>query len=273
MTTRLVQLVADRGGADLPFAEVVQRVRIAVPDAAIHLTTVAPFDTIAAGFCVAQLALTDGPPDRIVVHDVAGARREPGGQERFCIARTRDGVLVVGPNAGWSWSFAVEGLCGLCRLDVAADGSPFRSRDLLPLAVAHAAAEHPHAVCEDIPRSEVPPAPESAVAYVDGSGIVTTTIAEPPAAVGERVVVRIGAVSATAVVTGDATAIAPGSLALGAGSFGWRGRDGRRRRFLELIVGGGSAAERFAFPRTGEKVAIRRGRATARRTPAAHHEA
>jgi hypothetical protein len=74
-------------------------------------------------------------------------------------------------------------------------------------------------------------------------------------------------------VAGDATAIAPGRLALASGSFGWRGRDGRRRRFLELIVGGGSAAERFAFPCTGEKVAIRRGRAAARRKPAAHQKA
>jgi hypothetical protein len=273
MTIRLVQLVADHGGADLPFAEVVQRMRIAAPDATVQLTSVAPFDTIAAGFCVAQLALTEGLPDRIVIHDVGGARREPGGHERFCISRTRDGVLVVGPNAGWSWSFVLDGVCGLCRLDVATNGSPFRSRDLLPLALAHVAAQHPHAVCEDVPRSQVPTVPESAVAYVDGSGIVTTTIAELPAPAGERVVVRIGGVSATAVVAGDATAIAPGGLALVPGSSGWRGHDGRWRRFLELVVGGGSAAERFAYPAAGETVAIRRARAPARRKPRAPQKA
>jgi len=273
MTIRLVQLVADHGGGDLAFAEVVQRVRIGVPDAVVHLTSVAPCDTIAAGFCVALLALTDGPPDRIVVHDVTGVRREPGGQERFCIARTRGGVLVVGPNAGWSWSFAVDGLRGLCHVDVARDTSPYRARDLLPRAIAHVAAGHPHAVCDDIPRSQIPPIPPSAVAYIDGSGIITTTIAEPPAAPGERVVVGIGAVSATAVVAGDATAIAPGRLALAPGSFGWCCPDGRRRRFLALVVGGGSAAERFAFPSTGEAVAVRPARAATRRKPRVRQQA
>ena len=271
MSVRLIQLVADHGRADLPFAEVIQRVCIALPDATVHLTSVAPFDTIAAGFCVAQLALSEGPQDRIVAHAVGGARRESGAGERFCVARTRDGVLVVGPNAGWSWSFAADELCGLCRLDVAADGSPFPSRDLLPLALAHVAARHPHAVCENVPRSRVPPVPDSAVAYIDGSGIITTTISDPPARPGERVCVRIGGVSATALMVGDAAAIPPGGLALAPGSFGWRGRDGRRRRFLELVVGGASAAERFASPAPGERVAIRRTRRR-RRKPRARQK-
>ena len=60
MTAWLVQLVADYGEGELMFAEVVQRLLAGLPDATVRLTTVGPSDTIAAGFCVAQLALTDG---------------------------------------------------------------------------------------------------------------------------------------------------------------------------------------------------------------------
>jgi hypothetical protein len=273
VTGRLVQLVADYAEADLTFAEVVQRVLIALPEATVRLTTVAPYDTLGAGFCVAQLALTDGPSERVVIHDVGGARREPAEHDSFCAGRSRQGVLVLGPNAGWCWSFAVDELYGLCRLDVAAAGLPSRSRDLLPQAIAHTVAQHPHAVCDDVPRSEVPPVPESAVAYVDCRGSITTTIPEPPAAAGERVVVRIAGVSATAVVAGPIARVPDGELALASGASGWRGRDGRYRRFVELIAGGGSAAARFANPPAGARVTIRPAGATARRRSRARQQA
>ncbi len=68
--SRLIHLVADYGAGDLAFAEVVQRLALALPGAVVHPTPVRAFDTLAAGFVVAQLALTDGPPD-------PGRRRYP----------------------------------------------------------------------------------------------------------------------------------------------------------------------------------------------------
>ena len=54
----LVHVVADYGPAvDLAFAEVAQRLRAELPGATIVATPVGPFDTLAAGFVVAQLAL------------------------------------------------------------------------------------------------------------------------------------------------------------------------------------------------------------------------
>jgi hypothetical protein len=55
----LVHIVADYGHGDLAFAEVVQRLKYYLPDAEAMLTTVPPFSTLAAGFCIAQLGLNE----------------------------------------------------------------------------------------------------------------------------------------------------------------------------------------------------------------------
>jgi hypothetical protein len=56
----LVHIVADYGPTgDLAFAEVVQRIKLYLPDAEPVLTPVPPFATLAAGFCIAQLGLND----------------------------------------------------------------------------------------------------------------------------------------------------------------------------------------------------------------------
>ena len=123
--SRLVQLVADYGPGDLAYAELTQRLALAVPNVVVHLTRVAPADTLAAGFCVAQLALTDGPPDRVVAHDVGSSRAD---RDRPCASRTAGGAWIVGPNAGWSWSFAIDELPCVCRLDVSVGDSACRWR-------------------------------------------------------------------------------------------------------------------------------------------------
>ena len=219
--TRLVQLVADYGPGELAYAELTQRLALAVPDAVVHLTRVAPGDTLAAGFCVADLALTEGPTDRIVAHDA--------GAGRLCGGRTREGVWIVGADAGWSWSFVSDELSRLCRLDASN----------LAFGCAHVAKGHPHAVCDPVPRASVPPVPQRVVAYIDSAGNVKTTIAEPPAPAGSRIHIRIGGASARALVAG-AEQIPDGELALAAGS-GWPSRRGGRRCFFELVVSGGSA--------------------------------
>ncbi len=64
----------------------------------------------------------------------------------------------------------------------------------------------------------------------------------------------MGEVSATAIVTDDTFAVADGELALAAGSSGWTAGDGCRRRFFELFLRGGSAAQRFADPVPGTAI-------------------
>jgi hypothetical protein len=229
---RLVQLVADYGPGDLAYAEAVQQLAAVLPQAELHVTLVAPGDTLAAGLCVAQLALGDGPPGRVVAHDVEGPARD----RRMWIGRTPSGALVTGADRGWTWSFAAGELCELCALDVPADAE-------LALAVRHATANHPHAVSAVIDRSCVSPPPDCAIVWVDRTGNVQTTLAEAP---GEHVAVRIGDCRGDARVTGGGGAILDGELVLTPGA----------RGLLRLVLGGGSAAERFGAPQAGAPVEV-----------------
>jgi hypothetical protein len=259
----LVHLVADYGPAgDLAFAEVTQRLVAALPAATIVATPVGPFDTLAAGFVVAQLALNEGPAERVVFHNVAPRRDETDPRranegERFTVGEAPSGALVVGPNSGHSLSF-LRDEAPLSYLEVPAAGSQFRSRDFLPAAVGQLAAGERGVVGEPVPAELVPDVPGDVVAYTDGYGNLKTTLDEPPAASGERVLVRLGPASTTAIVSDGSFSVAEGELALAPGSSGWPLRDGGERRFLELFLRGGSAAARLGHPAPGTPVVVSR---------------
>src|SRR3954462_7638257 len=137
----LLTVVADYGAGDLAFAEVRQRFASLLPNADVEEVPVPPFDTVSAGFCVAQLAFGDGPADRMVFANVAPREdeddpRADNAGEPLAAARLDNGVLVVGVASGFSMSFlAAEGI-GVRGVKVADAGSQFRSRDLFPGAVA-----------------------------------------------------------------------------------------------------------------------------------------
>jgi hypothetical protein len=257
---RLVHLVTDRGAGDPGCDVLATRLVRGLPGAVVHITSVAPCDTLAAGFCVGQLALATDRPPRLVAHDVAAASGDPdpwppGADERFCLGRSVTGALVVGANVGWAWSFAVDELCGLCAVDVPAAGRR-SAPDRVASAIAHVSAGHPHAVGESVPRSQVPRLPGIAIAHVDARGNLKTTITALPAAAGTRVRVRVGDVSASAIVSDGSVAVAAGDLVLLPASSDWPAADGRTPGYLELLVRGGSAAERFASPRSGTPIVV-----------------
>jgi len=240
MSGRLVQLVADYGPGDLAFAELAQLLELVVPNADVRLTTVPAFDSLAAGWCAGRLALCPGPPGRLVVLDVAS------GGARQCVGRARGHVDVVGANTGWAWSFLVGEVTGPCFLEVPAGNGSLRSPQLLAEAVVRVSNRQPHGVCEAVPAEQIPPIPESVVAFVDCDGSIETTIAHAPSAVGDQMRVHIGDFAATAQVTDGHAPVREGALALRPGV----------QPFSALTVGGGSAAELFGDPRGGAPVAL-----------------
>lgn len=257
----LVHVVADYGAGDLAFAEVQQRLLRHLPGAAVVPVPVPPFATLAAGFCAAQLALGEGPADRVVFHNVAPRQddedpRAENEGEALVAARLDDGTLVVGPHAGHAFSFLRGEVDELRRVDVPAAGSQFRSRDVFPAAVARLAAGDDGLLAEAVPWDEVPEVPASALAYVDGYGNLKTTLVDLPAGEGERVVVRIGDVAAPATAGEGTFEVPEGQLALAPGSSGWPTRAGGERRFLELLLRGGSAADRFGGPAPGARIEV-----------------
>src|ERR687890_2881740 len=137
----LLTVVADYGTGDLAFAEVRQRFALLLPDADVTAVPVPPFDTVSAGFCLAQLAFGDGPPDRVLYANVAPRQdedrpRQDNAGERLVAARLPSGVLVVGVAAGASLSFVADEHVPLRAVRVPDAGSQFRSRDVFPAAVA-----------------------------------------------------------------------------------------------------------------------------------------
>jgi hypothetical protein len=256
----LVHVVADYGMGDLAFAEVHGRLALALPGASVVATPVRAFDTLAAGFCVAQLALTPGPAGRIVFHNVAPRRDEAAPRpdnagEGFTALRLPGDVLVVGPNSGHSLSFVAGEAESAHLLAVPYAGSQFRSRDVLPAAVRRLVDGDDAVLGRPLGPGDVPPVPPSAVAYVDGYGNLKTTITEAPAGSGDRVLVRIGGVAATAIASDGTFSVAEGELSLAPGSSGWTGAGGRVV-FHELFLRGGSASRRFGDPPVGARVEV-----------------
>jgi hypothetical protein len=251
----LVHIVADYGHGDLAFAEVVQRILLHLPDAQPVLTPVPAFSTLAAGFCIAQLALNEAPPGTLIYHNVAPREDDPEARsenagERLAFARLPNGVRVIGVNAGHAFSFLRDVAEELRWAAVAADGSQFRSRDLFPKIAAAIAIGRVDALADRLETTEILAVPPGRLAYVDGYGNLKTTVAADRERwrPGTSLRVRLGGTERDVEVTDGSFAVHPGTIAFAPGSSGWD-RDGTRDlRWMELFLRGGSAWDAFDRP-------------------------
>lgn len=262
----LVHIVADYGNGDLAFAEVVQRLKLYLPDAEPVLTPVPPFATLAAGFCVAQLGLNEAPPGTIVYHNVAPRAddeeaRDGNEGERLAFALLPTGVRVVGVNAGYAFSFVRDAAEELRWASVGAEGSQFRSRDLFPRAAAAIASGRPDALAGAMNPSDIPDVPPYRVAYADGYGNLKTTIESGGLDLPSGSVARvgIGEVEREAHVSDGSFEVEEGKLAFAPGSSGWTDDAGEATTWMELFLRGGSAWEEFGRPPFGSEVRIEAG--------------
>ena len=249
----LVHVVADYGQGDLAFAEVAQRLLLGLPDAQLVYTAVPPFATLAAGFCVAQLALNRGPGQVAIFQNVAprrddrGVRRDNDG-ERLVYARLSDGKIVIGPNSGFAFSFLEPAVSEIRFVKVSSGGSQFRSRDIFAEAFGRILSGDRSLLGDPVPDEAVPPVPRDTVVYVDGYGNLKTTLGGADANPGDRVKVRIGDIEREALVAGGGFEVRDGELAYAPGSSGWSLPDGTEVRFRELFLRGGNAWEAFGRP-------------------------
>jgi hypothetical protein len=260
----LVHIIADYGPTgDLAFAEVVQRIKLHLPDAEPVLTPVPPFATLAAGFCIAQLGLNDAPAGTIIYHNIAPREdaqeaREANAGERLAFARLPTGVRVIGVNAGHTFSFVRDVAEELRWAAVSAAGSQFRSRDLFPQTAAAIALGRPDALGDILAPSDVPEAPAGVIAYIDGYGNLKTTLrsADQPYGAGTAVRLRVNGGEHDAIAGNGTFAVAHGQMAFAPGSSGWAGCEGRETRWMEILLRGGNAWEAFSRPNIGDRVEI-----------------
>ena len=257
----LLHVVADYGPGDLAFAEVTQALARHLPDARVVVTCVRAFDSLAAGFCAAQLALTDGPAERAVFSNVAPRAdsddpRPGNAGEQLVACRTEGGVWVVGVNSRHAFSFLAPEVDAVREVAVGKAGSQFRSRDLFPEALGRVLRREEGALGGPVPDGDLPPAPDDVVVFTDGYGNVKTSLPTTPAEPGTAVRVRFGDVEAEATIGGGTFEVPEGEMSLAPGSSGWTRRDGTRREFCELLLRGGSAAARFGHPPSGTPVRL-----------------
>lgn len=252
----LIHLVADYGPGDLAFAEVIQQLARHLPEATVVATPVPAFDTLSAGFCVGQLARTDGPADRIVYHNVApradSDQPRPGNAgERLLAARLSSGVLVVGASSTYAFSFVRDAASEIREVMLPESGSQFRSRDVFPALLADLVHGDDGKLGRPVEPDSLPAVPERTIIYVDGYGNLKTSWTQPPAPSGEQVLVRIGAATKPATVSNGTFDVPAGDIAFAPGSSGWDGRP-----FYELLARGASAAELFGGPAAGGTVEL-----------------
>lgn len=259
----LVHIVADYGADDLAFAEVVQRIKLHLPDAEPVLVPVPPFCTVAAGFCIAQLGLHPAPPGTLIYHNVAPreddeAARSGNAGERLAYARLPTGVRVIGVHSGYALSFIKDVAEKLQWAASPAAGSQFRSRDIFPQAAAAIAMGCPSALGDEIGAHALPPPPSSVIAYVDGYGNIKTTIAcnDKIVTPGTRTRVKINDCEQEARVSDGAFAVRHGELVFAPGSSGWPLAGGGEIRWMEIFLRGGNAWNLFNRPAIGTAVSI-----------------
>ncbi len=254
----LVTVIADYGDlADLAFAEVRERLYAELQDDTFVIETVAvpAFDTVATGFVLAQLSINSRLGDRHKFYvNTAPRKDDPAPRARnagegLVYARLHNGVEIVAVNSGYSLSFVKDDTAMLRGLNVSAEGSQFRSRDVFPPAFAKVARGDYSDMAADL--GDVPPPPQECVCYTDGYGNLKTSVdmTALSAQRGRDVIITLNGVSERATVADGIFAVKDGQLVISTGSSGWNGH-----RMTEIVRRGGNAARHFGNPPGGAKI-------------------
>lgn len=244
-----LHLIADYGTGDAAFGEVVQKLYSLHPSLTVHCTSVPAFSTLATGFCAAQYALVN-PVAGMVVYTNTAPRRDDGRSrvenegEGLCCAALANGVIVVGVNAGYCFSFLKRRIASFHAVNVPNRGSQFRSRDFYPEAVIGIARGQREWLGASLNPAEIPDVPPNRIAWVDGYGNMKTTLRRSACSLapGQRLTIAIGAHRRTAVAADGAFGVREGELAFAPGSSG--GED----PFMEIFLRGGCAWAAFGKP-------------------------
>jgi hypothetical protein len=267
-----ITLIADYGTGDPAFAEVKQRLLMALPQAQIHELSVPPFSTLATGFWIAQLGFNPdsaAPPaggtalQRLIYHNCAPRQDDPEARrdnegEGLTYALLPNGVKVVGVNAGYTLSFIKSQAKALHTVNVSRGGSQFRSRDVFPPAATAIAQDDLSLLGDSINPDQIPDVPLDRIAWIDGYGNIKTTIPADTIDLHAetKIVIRIGDVVSDAIYSDGSFRVPEGTLAFAPGSSGWTTTDGKSLRWMELFLRGGSAWERFGRPRVNQRIAL-----------------
>lgn len=244
-----VHLIADYGVGDPAFGEVMQKLYGLDPSLRVIPTSVYKFSTIATGFWTAQYAMVNPIKGMMIYTNTAPRKdkkekRENNEGERLVYAKLKNGVNVVGVNAGYCFSFIKDVAKSIHLVNVANKGSQFRSRDFYPEAVVGIAHGDASFIGETINPDTIPDVPSNRIAWIDGYGNIKTTTRKSEVTFdpGQTIEITLNGIKRTAYFTDGTFSVAEGHLAFAPGSSG--GED----TCMEIFMRGLSAWKEFARP-------------------------
>jgi len=277
-----ITIVADYGGgyqrSDFAFIEVKQEMLHYFGESRIDHVSVPAFDTLGTGFLVAQLALRQKSENgkkaenRIIYHNTAPREDDLGKRltnkgEGLAYCQLKNGVHVIGVNAGYTFSFLKPYVDQIWQVDIGDTKSQFRSRDNFPQKAFHVIAKKDKSFLTEEIRQHIPdmytgeiqtaPNGQKAIdgnrVYIDGYGNIKLDIAErhfhEAFFQGQSVEIQIGDIVRPAIISYEGMFSVPRNdnqspLVLSQGSSGWDLGDSSLS-FMQISQRYGSAAAHF----------------------------
>jgi S-adenosylmethionine hydrolase len=269
----IIQFIADYGyGTDNADNEVHLRLREFFGFSLVDIihNPIPKFNTVNNAFWIAQHSLTTPLPlNTLIYHNVApreddkSVRRDNSG-EMLLGVRLDNGVIIVGPNSGYSYSLVRDRIVQCFEIPVKKYleeykeahkglGTQFRSRDIFvePAAEFHHAfkginfsptnLDHTDPFFQSLveldPLDIIPKLDKPVILHIDNYGNVKTNITAHNLNDGEKIFIDVGGYSVVATVAGGAFVQEKGSLGFVPGSSGWDAQ------FHELFIRGQDASK------------------------------
>ncbi len=252
-----IQLVADYGTGDPAFSEVIQKLVSLSPNVQVYATSVPAFSTIATGFWTAQFGLVNPILSGIIYTNTAPRKdkkdsREKNEGEGLVFAQLKNGMKIVGVNAGFCFSFIKPFIKKMHVVNVANKGSQFRSRDFYPEAVIGIAAGKTQFIGQSVNPESIPELDVNCIGWIDGYGNIKTTTRRSQLNFkpGQPLTVTLNNMKRTAFFTDGTFSVREGELAFAPGSSG--GDD----RFMEIFLRGLSAWREFGKPKIEQEFIV-----------------
>lgn len=248
-------LISDYGTGDPAFAEVMLQFRTLVPDVFTYPQSVPAFSTINTGFWIYQIAMTPHIKNTYIFSNTAPRKEKKEAMknnlgEKLMYAKLRNGFELMAINAGHCFSFIKPHIEHLCYVNVANEGTQFRSRDIYPHGVARMINGSSDIFGETADPSLLPDAPQDVIASIDGYGNIKTVIrkSQVTLTLGKEVNVTINNTTHQAQYTDGSFNVHEGELAFAPGS------SGHDDPFMELFYRGKSAASLFNNPHVEDAI-------------------
>ncbi len=253
----IIQLIGDYGIGDPAFAEVIQKLTFLDRHIRVSVTSVPPFSTVATGMWIAQFSQVNAFSGLTVFANTAPRKvfanhpeKTDGG--RLVYTKLDNGTNVISVNAGFCLSFIKKDIKKLHAVNVANEGSQFRSRDYYPDAVVSLANGENHYLGEEISLDTIPVAPTNLIGFIDGYGNLKTTIRQSENKIksGTKVRITCNNITHMGIVVDETYKVNDQDLSFAPGS------TGNGDRFMEIWIRNGNAWKAFNEPKVEQEFKI-----------------